>query len=357
MSTDDYRLNPREADLILLGAGFSACVTGGQAPVMSNFFRRLNASRYPHLAKFLSDEFGDPHASNVEEVMLALEQISTCPPKLKPTLFPFCRDQSESIRRDLCAYCLACLSDLKFDRSGHWATHLLTDIGKSTTVITTNYDNLAERLLSNRPGSIHHGSNTDCHHCKMFRLLIHECGCHVTGQEPKPDWRGSIIKLHGSIAWSRCINRHCCNFECLTPEVHCRPYDLSPCTACGHKRTPVIVLPSMSKHLNEFPEIATMWNAAHEALLTAKNLLVFGFSFARSDQLFSQLFRNALASNPGISRITVIDRHPEDVIQRLTPSLPASRPISLMALLVNAEEKIPKWMMRRSDVAPTNSRI
>jgi hypothetical protein len=56
-----------DVDVVFLGAGFSACATDGQAPLMSTFFDRLDKS-YPLLLEVLTREFGGPAKATVEEV-------------------------------------------------------------------------------------------------------------------------------------------------------------------------------------------------------------------------------------------------------------------------------------------------
>ena len=54
----------------------------------------------------------------------------------------------------------------------NWAANVLAQVTDATTVITTNYDNLAERILSCRPGLTHQRDGKNCPHCHMCRLLL-----------------------------------------------------------------------------------------------------------------------------------------------------------------------------------------
>jgi NAD-dependent SIR2 family protein deacetylase len=186
----------------------------------------------------------------------------------------------------------------------------LANASSSTTVITTNYDNLAERVLSSRKGLRHRSANTNCHHCKLCAILNDECSCGGS-QSSESAWRGSLLKLHGSISWRRCRDSTCSSGECLIPDQHCRPFEDEACPSCGGKCGPVLVPPSMLKTFDRFRGLKQVWNSAFRALSQASSVMFWGFSFPPSDILIRQMVKSAFASNRRKIDFSVIDIDPE----------------------------------------------
>lgn len=270
-----------ERDVIFLGAGFSHAATQGAAPLMRNFFEKLEPRKYWTLTSFLRESYNDPKAANVEEALLKLDQLSAAPLDGVDPFFDECRQRHGEVRRELDRYILELLNDPPIYEN--WATHLLDGTGPTTTVITTNYDNVAEIILSKQENLRHRCQDTNCHHCKMCSLLNddHECGGTIA--DGRRIVTGALLKLHGSIAWRQCNDPKCKGAALILPDAHCRTFKHEKCACCGGECSPVLVPPSMVKSFQRIPEIRRMWNAAYLALKAARSITFVGFSFPRSD--------------------------------------------------------------------------
>ena len=335
-------------DLVFLGAGFSRCVTNGGAPLMQGFFDRLDSGRMPELSEYLDECFSGIASTNVEKALTLLDQIVY---SAKASSNPRCRhweQQAPAIRTQLRRYCIDRFCGLNV-QNDHWAVQLLASAADHATVLTTNYDNIAERILSSRVGVIHQGDNPTCHHCRMRRILMAGCGCNPRWNSTDGIWHRSLIKLHGSVSWDRCVNPNCCEVECLNPDVHCRPFVSRPCKNCGMPVEPVIVLPSMQKHLNDFPEIGRMWDAGATAIQHATSILVFGFSFPDSDAFLGMMMRQAIAENRQLRWIGVIDIDPGAVAARLQMLFPQNRSLVIQPFAVPPDGSEPTWIIDAED--------
>jgi len=311
---DDWTVG--DTDILFLGAGFSRAATDGAAPLMSDFFHALDSRKHWTLSKFLDESFGTFRQANVEEALLKLDQLCASPLVGVDSFFDQCRKRHAEVRKELDLYILERLNNLKI-HDGNWAASLLFGASDRTTVITTNYDNLAEAILSHQERR-HRTADTNCHHCKMCRILEVDCGCGSAewGTE-NPTWRGSLLKLHGSIAWRRCINPECNPRTCLIPDVHCRPFKNEPCDCCGGACSPVLVPPSMVKTFDSFGQIKRMWNGAYQALLSAESLVIFGFSLPRSDAIIAEMLASTIGRTGKLARLAIIDRDPSGPLKRV----------------------------------------
>lgn len=324
-------------DVLILGAGFSCAVTSGHMPLMSNFFEGLDSGNYPTLAKVIKC-LSPSVQPNVEELLLLLDQLEQAPTTIASTcsaeVTPECAKQA---KLELERYCISRLCQ-KSAISMNWASALLFCCDQNTTVITMNYDNIAERLLSNRQGMNHHIVGTNCPHCKMRLILDSSCGCNIQAKVPptRELWQGAILKLHGSVTWSRCLNEKCCRFNCLSPDLHCRPLADANCEECSSSLHPVIILPSVQKDLRRFREIDVMWQCAHQALAEAETVGIVGFSFPLSDALFKRLFQRG-HEQKAYRRISVFDVNPVTVEDRVRTLLGEDDRITYDSFLVSRD--------------------
>lgn len=111
-----------------------------------------------------------------------------------------------------------------------------------------------------------------------------------------------------------------------------------------------MVMPTMSKNLNDLPEISTMWQVARRALREAESLLFFGFSLPTSDELLMQLIRSACADGRRLRRVASIDLEPEKVLERFESSLPVGCNVQTAAFPVLKGE-VPIWLELREESA------
>jgi NAD-dependent SIR2 family protein deacetylase len=341
-----------DATVILLGAGFSACVSKGETPLMGGFFDRLDQVRYPFLHNFICQTNVPIDSANVEDCIALLDQLDDCPLTDLSGLSRT-RESADEVRRELGEYCLHRLCCAKWDAS-HWATCVLAMADSNTTVITTNYDNLAESILSNKIDATHWNAEATCHHCRMRRILLADCECNEVPIGARPPWRGSVLKLHGSVAWKTCWNRSCNQFDCLIADQHCRPFDGRPCDCCGQPCQPVIVLPSARKRYSRYAHLRRMWDSAQSALKDAETLLIFGFSFPSSDCLIRAMFANAVCSG-SLRHIAIIDLQPEAVAERIKSALPPEGLPAMQCFAVPTDGSRPEWLVEESKAEPMSS--
>ena len=256
---------------------------------MRTFFDHLEVETFPLLYDFVAGVVGDPKEANVESVLLTLDQIRTSPMAVLTGWADRWKDNAAEINRQLAEYTLSRLKPCLNIAEDNWAANFLADCGPNTTVVSMNYDNIAERIMSNRYGMIHGNVNITCPHCKMRLILSKGCSCLGKLELLESDWRGALIKPHGSIAWKRCLNPTCCSYECLVADAQCMPFEPCNCPSCHDKCGPVLVMPTMSKNLGDTPEIGVMWQAARKAISDAESILLFGFSMPASDELLMQI--------------------------------------------------------------------
>ena len=333
-------------DTMILGAGFSVAATGGKTPLMKGFFDQATEKEYPALLDALNC-LAKQHSIaevNIEDLLIMLDQVNNCPTKISQLLnADGIQKNYQQIRRELSNYVLNRFRHSTELDLASWAIPLLFHSRRGTTIISMNYDNIAERLLAHREGQRHGKENTDCPHCKMKNLLHRACNCDYGGFILiESDWRGSLLKLHGSISWRRCANRECCSYECLVADEECRPYEPCDCQYCSCQCVAALIMPSLEKKLNEMPEIGIMWEAAKQALIETESLLVCGYSFPKSDELIRHLFSVSLAEKKKLQRVFVIDLYPDEVIGRIKPCIPSECNVDFVTFPV-VSGKVPDW--------------
>jgi hypothetical protein len=103
-----------------------------------------------------------------------------------------------------------------------------------------------------------------------------------------------------------------------------------------------MVLPTMSKSLNDIPEIGVMWKSAHEAITKAESLMLFGFSMPTSDELLTQMIRASIRAGRRLRRVASIDLDPGGVLDRFERCVPDDMEIETATFPVVAGE-IPRW--------------
>jgi hypothetical protein len=311
---------------------------------MRSFFDQLEPDEFPLLNDFVRWKVGNPKKANVESVLLALDQIRSSPKGVLAGWADRWKDNALEVNQQLALYTLGRLKPCLEIPDDNWAAEILAASGPETSVISMNYDNIGEQILSNRLGMVHGDFNPSCPHGKMRQLLVKACSCKGRTMEiADPEWRGAIIKPHGSIAWKRCLNPDCCSFQCLVADARCQPFEPCACPHCVKACGPVLVMPTMSKNLGDTPEIGVMWQAARQAIAQAESILLFGFSMPTSDELLMQMIRTAIQDNRKLRRVASIDLDPDGVIERFKGSIPDEFAIEVQVFPVVANET-PSWL-------------
>ncbi len=363
MSDEDSKAFHRDVDVIFLGAGFSRAATDGQAPLMRDFFVGLDERKYWSLNAYLRAVYHDDLAqANVEEALCRLEQCATTPLGGVDPFFRLCKANCPDIKADLNAYILEKLGSLRYG-TRNWASNLLHDASQHTTIITTNYDNIAEKIISNRRGLKHRRPDTNCPHCRMCRILYEECevggGWGATGML-RPVWEGALLKLHGSVAWSMCECSECNSCQCLMPDQHCRVQADVPCPDCGNVCAPVLVLPSMHKALDErYRGLRNMWEAAYAAFREAKRVFFIGFSFPATDASISEMIRSTLGDPKSPCReIALFDVGMDGPVAQLTKLLDRrTDDVTIYEQLVPRDGSRPEWFVEPPEEPEQQRRV
>jgi hypothetical protein len=331
-----------EKTLYWLGAGFSRCLNPN-APLMADFFAGFDGAKYPHLAKYLLGRHGKFDGANVEDVLFAIDQIETCPLPSRARAEMMWGQDPQKIKAELERFCLQRLSYDVPDYD-HWAVHVLAIANELTTVVTTNYDSLAEQILRRRLAATHCGPNATCHHCNMRAILEDKCGCSADGSWVGSRTNAALLKIHGSIAWRTCRNKACGITDCLKSNCDCSTIHDPKCECCGEDAEPVIILPSAKKSYERFPQIGRMWEMAVDALSNAVAVTIFGFSFPTSDTLVHEMFRSTIAKSRTLQELYIIDIAPEAIWRRMKNVIPDDLGVIVHMLDVPRDGSRPSWM-------------
>lgn len=332
-------------DVMLLGAGFSRAATCGEAPLMHDFFHQLDEDKYWSLTRFLHRCFENPCDANAETVLVTLDQLAHSPLGRIDTFMDECGSRNAEVRREFNRYCIDRLKKLGPDYSA-FMPYVLAASGEHTTVITTNYDNVAEQVLSNREGMKHGVWDTNCPHCRMVRILEYGCRCDLPDSQGVSDGNGTLLKLHGSVAWRICRNAQCDKCDCIVPDPGCRPFEGAGCDMCKGECDPVIVPPSMNKEYDAFEEISRLWLAAAKALRAAESLIMIGFSMPHTDAVIAQLLRCTIGSAKKLRRVAVLDIDPTSPSRRLLETVGdwAHEQVAVNRFVVPIDGADPEWL-------------
>lgn len=168
-----------------------------------------------------------------------------------------------------------------------WMLSEKTSSGSPVTVISTNYDNLLESRLFEKieiapdieiPEVVDMG----------FSWREHSAGKYLerVNHPPSNPWL-RLYKLHGSMNWVRCP---LCGFLYVNTvgEIYRQAYrgdkvDYNNTCVCGHGPVrSVIVAPSMVRSVDS-PDLRTIWRNALEALRTADEWIIAGYSLPPED--------------------------------------------------------------------------
>ncbi len=172
------------------------------------------------------------------------------------------------------------------------------------TVITTNYDILAERGMRNAPRSriprpgFHYGSGPEPLAGGGYPSYAHIKKIAVTGRIP-------LLKLHGSVSWGFRKGG-------LTRYHDCRP---------AIRGDAAIVAPVIEKSIPTFLE--PLWLQAAHSLSISKKCIFVGYSFPQYDILINNLFVQNVAEDAQIHII-----NPDPTAAQIAEKLLRGRSVS-----------------------------
>lgn len=321
----------RPRSVAIIGAGFSYAATKGACPLTTRFLERVNRHQYPSLYRFM---FSLPEHMRYN-LAYVVEDIDTCD-EMPAGSMRSCAMPSgvkpENVRRELQWYSIKLLSPLKASPCGSWPLGWLCDqvLCKGSTLITTNYDSLIEETMRYMP-QLRHRKGGDCPQCKMKELLRAGCPC-PQNAVPQDYWRGSLLKLHGSVCWSLCRRPDCCATGCISYQCVHKPHSLTTkCELCGGPTEPVIVLPRLRGKYVAYPKIDAMWESAALALKEAEVLHVFGFSFSDVDKELCKFLQVCFTART-LKQVRIIDLEPEVVALKLKSLLPDGYQLEILGM-------------------------
>ena len=173
------------------------------------------------------------------------------------------------------------------------------------TVLTTNYDILAERGIRHEPRPRAHrpGFNYGFGHVELegsgFPTFAHLRRVRACGSVP-------LLKLHGSISWALRANR-------IVPYVDCRP---------AIRGGAAIVAPAEAKQVPDY--LGPTWALAEDALRASSIWIIVGYSLPPYDLHIRALFASC-ASHTLVIHVFDPSPSPAARFESLLPSLPISR--------------------------------
>lgn len=207
------------------------------------------------------------------------------------------------------------------ERLADWMLNGPTDAGAPVTVVSTNYDTLVDGLLFERiiqspdleiPVAVDMG----------FAWREHATGRFLQALHPPPaEPVVRLLKLHGSLNWLKCP---LCGFVYINTagSIHQQAFredtiDYNNTCLCGHGpvRT-VIVAPSMVRSIRD-PDLLTIWRSALEALRTADEWIIAGYSLPPEDITIRSILLRALHGRGKAKppRIRVVQRSPDPALE------------------------------------------
>jgi hypothetical protein len=187
-------------------------------------------------------------------------------------------------------------------------------------ILTTNYDITLEYALAYTESGYTYGpGDIDRGALQWIDFGVRRSAC--VPLEGIDSWASAghftlpILKLHGSLSWSECLDCGCYLLDPLHEEGGVDALAGAPCRNCESRRTiPVVVPPSRSKRYSD-PAIAEVWRRAELELGSVQELVFAGFSLNRFDPGVRQLIR-AACLGPCISRVKVIDPAAQSLVPR-----------------------------------------
>lgn len=187
--------------------------------------------------------------------------------------------------------------------------------GLSSTVITTNYDLVAEAALTK--AGIQFGY-------PGFDLQANTVIGRLQFVRHEPGWIARaglvrVIKLHGSVNWFEVGTKWWCS-RSIVPDSGHRAVTASALSqravreeARGCDMTvstdavkPAIIPPMLGK-MSLGSVIAEQWRAAVEAVQQARYVVIVGYSFPETDAFMTRLLAEGLHRNDDMERLVIID--------------------------------------------------
>lgn len=300
--------------------------------IQTAYFLGAGASKalYPTLPlasemtlEYLLDRRGSPVGSDgaiqqVEDYIAAqswlkdkrripFEEIYPCFPKNEKPFYP--RENLE-----LCLF-----RKLRIDQppvGGNMDSWLEKTLYSNCPVLTTNYDTVIEWHVENLAiGPVGFGDSGLVDYGVPDDLCLP-----LTTAGPRLDGRGErllLLKLYGSISWSRCEECH----KYLLERIHDYGADNAivgrgKCGGCGGTRRGAVFVPLAGQKIPDDTALRTIWDRAEQALRQARWIVFAGFSLNLNDRSVRELLRGAFSAHKPEKVVVVLDRKNSEVLGR-----------------------------------------
>jgi hypothetical protein len=323
---------------------------------MRSFFEGGSLERYASLTVFLNWFYGDCQISdwNLEEVLAYLDLQRT-----REGVWRYGQiesgHRSELVYEQLLAYIGIRLA---IDMT-HCPLHeaLFRNLGDRDTIITTNYDLVADQALRHIEFPLPDSQwDQDSRLGKIAGLLgrLNLWGEPPPSLMPRESLRGFYLKLHGSLDWLYCTTPACYNNTSLfwmgTRALHEGQEAGRPCRYCGAALQTMIVPPVARKHIEDRGRLAFLWHLAWRELIEADHIVVAGMSLPASDFELRWLLRYACdVRQEPIATLSIVN---SDENHRTAIRSAFSGPIEHVRDYASVEEFAAGWRTRCESFPP-----
>lgn len=307
--------------IFVLGAGSSIGHSNGLFPSILNFFasaKKLQLHKtdgYSQIADYAQRIIGKNISTSgqnidIEAFLTHIEiEIERSP---SPELLSIRQEILSFIRKLLIG-----LSEKISKKKGEY-NKLVTNISKSDTILTYNWDLLLDNLLGREDvlGGTYGKSNKKSIKSNHYNDFINNFTAIGEGtwggisvKKPYDHWdidKGYFIKAHGSIDWFYCSNEACRAYRKVFPVFN--PDHDQHCSECHEQLDCLIIPPVLNKGYRNYPLIRVLWNLAAKEISIANEIVVWGYSLPPTDFYTSWLLRQArkaplerlIIINPGV---------------------------------------------------------
>jgi len=239
------------------------------------------------------------------------------------------------VRNELTAYVQKVLALCTQNAQGEFYKAMADVLTVDDSVITFNWDLLADLELINKPQ--YENFSVLC----LNKQLTKPQG----GLSGTPGREGLFLKLHGSLNWYTCSNAKCPSGSAIDVDLDeqlslTRHTGLGQaiCRRCGAESLTVIVPPILHKRITATPVIRSIWGLARNRLLTATKVFIVGFSFPPTDYYADWLLRSSLGARRDVEIFVV---NPENINKAFKSKMEVTFPCGYNSAFDTVEHLIP----------------
>ena len=201
-----------------------------------------------------------------------------------------------------------------------WLTVLRS---KGHAIVTTNYDTVCERNLQrlHNPSLVVGNGLEWLDYGIAYDLCVKKQGGSTLWRKCESDKCLLLLKLHGSVGWTRCLNSSCGRYM-LNPvaafaaaqAMENRYWHWAACPDCKGDPWPVLVPPIKNKHYDD-QALQQVWNRAEHILRGAHEIVFAGYSLPPTDNMVRSMLRNCCDSGI-LQKVLVVNQNTTSVAER-----------------------------------------